>query len=153
LHTTKRTRFFDQLNVISRNDTKMSIFYSITPNDIAQINMLPSPYSNAFNEELNLCQFDFNKHRAAALSLIQQGDWVFLGSMVPSTPGAKTPQEHKQLRSAWLISINDIMVTTITDVHNIIRTLHQDNVTTCILLFAHPKMKHGSINKGITLLQ
>jgi hypothetical protein len=53
--------------------------------------MSPSPYNDAFKEELDLQRFNFTQHQVADMSLIQQSNQLILASIVPSTPGAKVP--------------------------------------------------------------
>jgi hypothetical protein len=116
--------------------------------------MSPSPYNDALEEELDLQRFDFTKHRAVSMSMVQQGNQLILASMVPSTPGAKISLWHTQICGAWLNSINNTPpVQALPEVHNIFRILHEEHAITCVLLFAHPKIQHGLTDKGIPLLQ
>ncbi len=92
VHTTKRSRFIDQLSNTPRDDTNTSWFYGVSSTYVAQAYMSPSLYNNAFKEELNLWRFDFTKHRAAGMPLVQQGNRLILASMVTLTPRANIPR-------------------------------------------------------------
>ena len=63
--------------------------YMILRKNITLIYMSPCPYFDAFEEEIDLCKFDINKHRTAGLCLAQVAGRLILGGMAPSTPGAK----------------------------------------------------------------
>jgi hypothetical protein len=72
--------------------TAISLDYNINPQDMAQVYISPSPYNDAFDEVLDLRKFNIDKHRAAIMSFITQDGRLILGTMVPSTPGARVPR-------------------------------------------------------------
>jgi hypothetical protein len=150
--TAKRTKFIDQLRNTPRNDTNISQLYGITSDNVAQVYMSPSPYNDAFKEELNLRHFNFTQHQATGMSLIQQSNQLILASIVPSTPGAKVPRWRTRIHRAWLISINNTPVQALPEVLNIFRRLYEENTTTWVLLFSHPMIQRALTNKGISLL-
>jgi hypothetical protein len=73
--------------------------------------------------------------------------------MAPSTPGARVPCWCTRLHGAWLLSINGTPVHTIADVHQVFQDLYLKNASLCTILFAHPKISHGLLNKGLPLLR
>jgi hypothetical protein len=83
---------------------------------------------------------------------LPQDNQLILASMVPSTPGACVPRWRTHLRGAWLLSVNGTPVQTLADVHQAFHGLSLSQSTSCILLFAHPNIPHGILNKGLPLL-
>jgi hypothetical protein len=77
--------------------------YNITCQDMALIYMSPDPYHEAFEEIMDICRFDFNRHRTAGLCLAHPDGHLILGGMAPSTPAAKIPRWRSSLKGAWLI--------------------------------------------------
>ena len=54
--------------------------------------------------------------------------------------------------NAWLRKIDDIEVTSITDVKAALLTLSRQSWPTCLLTFSHPEIKYGLTNDGIPQL-
>jgi hypothetical protein len=77
----------------------------ITKSDLAMIYMPPTPYYDAFKEVLDICRFDLSTHYTAGLCLAHVDSQLFLGGMVPSTPGAKIPGWRSWIKGAWLIKL------------------------------------------------
>ena len=88
------------------NDTTTSLSYGVSAADVAQVYMSPTPYNDAFKEELDLRKVDFSQHRAAGMTFLPQDNQLILASMVPSTLGACVPRWCTQLWGAWLLSVN-----------------------------------------------
>jgi hypothetical protein len=59
----------------------MSLLYGISANDVAQIYMSPTPYNDAFEEELDLRTLDISRHCAAGMIFLPQDDRLILASM------------------------------------------------------------------------
>jgi hypothetical protein len=114
--------------------------------------MTPTPYNEAFEEELDLRKYDFSRHRAAGMIFLPQDDWLILASMAPSTPGARVPRWHTRLHGVWLLSINGTPVHTLAAVHQVFHDLSLSRTASCILLFAHSELSHGLSNKCLPLL-
>ena len=130
----------------------MSLLYGISANDVAQIYMSPTPYNDAFEEELDLRTLDISCHCAAGMIFLPQDDQLILASMAPSTPDARVPRWHTRLRGAWLLSVNGTPVHTLAEAHQVFHNLYLRNAALCILLFAHPGISHMLSNKGLPLL-
>jgi hypothetical protein len=105
------------------NDTTTLLLYGVSAANVAQIYMSLTPYNDAFEEELDLCKFDFTHHHAAGMSFLPQDGRLILASMVPSTPGARVPRWHTPLRGAWLLSVNGDPVQQLADVHQAFHAL------------------------------
>jgi hypothetical protein len=76
---------------IPHNATAVSLSYGITAADVAQVYLSPTPYNDAFGEELDLQKFDFSRHRAAGMAFLPKDNRLILANMVASTPGARVP--------------------------------------------------------------
>jgi hypothetical protein len=114
--------------------------YLIGARDMATIYMSPDPYYNSFTEVLNLRKFDPMKHRTAGISFIEKDGRVLLATMSPNTPGSsRIPRWRTNLRGAWLTSVNNKPVHSITDVQDAIQASINNNNKECSLLFAHPE--------------
>jgi hypothetical protein len=113
----------------------------------------PTPYNDAFEEELDLRKFYFKLHHTAGMSFIPQDTRLILASMVPSTPGARIPRWRTRLRGAWLLLVNGTPVDSIVSVQQAFNSLSLSRASSCILLFAHPEISHGISNKGLPLLR
>jgi hypothetical protein len=135
------------------DDTSRSLSYGISANNIAQIYMSPTPYNDAFKEELDLRTLNISCHCAAGMIFLPQDDRLILASMAPSTPGARVPCWRTRLHGAWLLSVNGTPVHTLAKAHQVFHGLYLRNAASCILLFAHPRISHGLSNKGLPLLR
>ncbi len=138
--------------IAPHNDTTTSLSYGVSATDVAQIYMSPTPYNDAFEEELDLRKFNFTLHRTAGMSFIPQDTRLILASMVPSTPGARIPRWRTRLRGAWLLSVDGTPVNSIASVQQAFNSLSLSRASSCILLFAHPEISHGISNRGLPLL-
>ncbi len=119
---------------------------------MAQVYISPSPYNDACEEVLDLWKFNIDKHRSAGMSFIMQDRRLILGAMVPSTPGAWVPRWQTRIKGAWLISIDNTPVSSITDVQDVFQRLYTNGVTGCSLLFSHPDISHGLSRQVVPLL-
>ena len=115
----------------------------------AQIYLSPSPYFDAFEEKFNLRHWTTLDHKCAGLTLIQRGDRLIVGGIVPSTPAAKIPRWRTRVRGAWLIEINGTPVKTREDVVTALVGLKEEGREECKILLAHPEIKDGLTNEGI----
>jgi hypothetical protein len=136
----------------TKTDTTMSLLYGVSVADVAQVYLSLTPYNDAFEEKIDLQKFDFTRHRAAGMTFLPQDNRLILTSIVPSTLGARIPHWRTRLRGAWLLSVNGTPVQTLADVHQAFHGLSLSQSASCILLFAHPKIPHGILNKGLPLL-
>jgi hypothetical protein len=118
------------------------MLYGVFPADVAQVYMSPTPYNDAFEEELDLRKVDFSQHRAAGMTFLPQDNRLILISMAPSTPGARVPRWRTRLRGAWLLSVNNHPVQTLTNVHKAFNDLSLNPQPSCTQLFTHPEIPH-----------
>jgi hypothetical protein len=137
----------------TETETTTSLSYGVSVANVAQVYLSPTPYNDAFEEKIDLQKFDFTRHRAAGMTFLPQDNQLILASMVLSTPGACVPCWGTRLRGAWLLSVNGTPVQTLADVHQAFHSLSLSQSASCILLFAHPKIPHRILNKGLTLLR
>jgi hypothetical protein len=101
------------------------------------IPLLPNPYGHTFNETLDLCKCDLDRHRTAGLRFIVKNGRLILASMDQITPGACI-NRHMRLCNAWRISISNIKISTLADAQAAFHTLLTTNAATCTLIFLHP---------------
>jgi hypothetical protein len=106
--------------------------------DMAIIYMSPDPFFEAFEQPIDLRDFNLNNHPTAGLSLYERDGCLFLVTMSPSTPAAKIPDWHPRVRGAWLSKVGQTIVNTIDDVAAAFRNLHTSSNLTPVLLFARP---------------
>jgi hypothetical protein len=87
--------------------------YNIGRNNMAMVYMSLDPYFDAFEQPLDIRNFNLTKHATARLSLYEKSGRLYLASMSPSTPAAKIPDWRTWVRGAWLIKIGSATVTSI----------------------------------------
>jgi hypothetical protein len=126
--------------------------FLIGPHDMELIYMSPDPYGRTFEASLDLQKCNLSHHRTAGLRLITKNECLILAAIDPSTPGARIDKWRTQLRSAWLISINDIQVSTLADVHQAILLASSAPQTPCTLLFLHPKVTPDISHRGVPVM-
>ncbi len=83
--------------------------------DTAMVYISPDLFYDAFEEELNLCKWSFDRHHTADLSLLLHNGCLYLGRMTPNSPGAKVDKWRIHLCGAWLIRIGSSTVSTIAE--------------------------------------
>jgi hypothetical protein len=67
--------------------------------------------------------------------------------------GHKTTSDGcTRLQGAWLLSVNGTPVQTLADVHKAFSDLSLSQLASCSLLFAHPEISYGILNKGLPIL-
>ncbi len=126
--------------------------YLIGQRDMSTLYMSPNPYFDAFDKVIDLQKFDLTKHRTAGLCLLHSDDHLYLGSMTPSTPGAKIPRWRSRLKGAWLIKIGDNIVTTIEDAQLAFARESTTNPGHITLLFSHPEVCPDISYDGLPLM-
>ena len=119
--------------------------YLIGQHNMSTLYMSPDPYFDAFNKVIDLQQFDLTKHCTTGLCLLHFDDRLYLGSMMPGTPGAKIPRWRSWLKGACLIKIGDNIVTTIEDAQLAFARESTTNPGHVTLLFLHPEV-HPNIS-------
>jgi len=88
----------------------------------------------------------------AGLSLVSHNGRLYLGGMNPSTPGAKVDRWQVNLRGAWLIKVDSVLVSTISDVHDAFKALYTSDAPSVTLLFSHPELQWDISNKGLPII-
>eukprot|EP00956_Cyclotella_meneghiniana_P004202 scaffold5163_cov49-Cyclotella_meneghiniana.AAC.3 len=118
-----------------------------------QVYLSPSPFHEAFQEKLDLRQWNpKNDHKAAGLSLIKDGDRLILGNIIKSTPAARIDKWRSRCRGAWLMEIDGTPVTNQSQVHDILQRANEQGKRECPILLAHPEIKAGLTSMGIPQL-
>ena len=123
--------------------------YGITRRALEQVYMSPHPYHAAFEEDMSLVYFAKYDKPSGGMKFVTAGKRLILQHMEKSSPGARIPRWRSRLKQAWLISINEIKVSTVEEVTRVLARLVADGHKFCTLLFAHPEVKHGLTNTGI----
>ncbi len=78
-----------RLRVTNPIASEIATEYDITRSDLATVYMSPDPFFGAFEEDIDLRKWSYDKHRTAGLALVEHNGQVYLGNMIPSSPGAK----------------------------------------------------------------
>ncbi len=63
--------------------------YDITCINLATVYMSPDPFFGAFEEDIDLRKWSYNKHRTVGMALVKHNGRLYLGNMIPGSPGAK----------------------------------------------------------------
>jgi hypothetical protein len=126
--------------------------YGIGKEDMATVCMSPDRFFDAFEEELDLRKWSFDKHCTAGLSLLLHNDCLYLGGMTPGTPGAKLDKWCINLRGAWLIKVGCTMVSTISEAQLAFWALYDAGTPFVTLLFSHPELRRDILNKGLPIV-
>jgi hypothetical protein len=114
--------------------------FNVGASNMATIYMSPDPYFEAFEQPIDFWKYNLGRHPTMGLSLYEASGQLYLATMSLSTPAAKILDWRAQIRGAWLIKINDCLVTTIEEVWNTFTDLHMQGSQTATLLFAHPEI-------------
>ncbi len=114
--------------------------------------MSPDPFFDAFEEDLDLQKWSFDKHRTTSLSLVVHNGWVYLVGMIPGTPGAKVDWWRVNLRGVWLIKVGSTQISTISDAQSAFRSLYETSAPSMTLLFSHPELRRDISNKGLPIV-
>ena len=71
--------------------------FNIGKKDMAMVYLSLNPYHEAFEEQLDLKRFSFNKHPTTGICLTHHDGHMLLAEMSPSTPAAKIPRWRSRL--------------------------------------------------------
>jgi hypothetical protein len=129
----------------------MSMF-DVGTRDMAMIYMSPDPYFDAFEQPIDFRKFGPSKHPTMGLSLYEKSGRVYLATMSPSTPAAKIPDWRARVRGAWLIKVNECLVTTVEEATIAFAELHKNGTHTATLLFAHPEVRPNLSHNGLPIV-
>ncbi len=114
--------------------------------------MSPHPFFEAFEQPIDLSDFNLNNHPTAGLSLYEHDRCLFLATMSPSMPAAKTPDWCPRVQGAWLIVVGHTMVNTIDEVAAAFRHLQASSNLTPVSLFAHPEIRPNLSHDGLPIV-
>ncbi len=114
--------------------------YGIGKDDMATDYMSLDPFFDAFEEDLDLRKWSFDKHHTAGLSLLHHNGHLYLGKMTPSSPGAKVDKWRLHLRGARLLKIGSSTVSTIAEADAMFKDLYDRGTPSVTLLFSHPEI-------------
>jgi hypothetical protein len=103
--------------------------------------MSPDPYFDSFDKVIGLQKFNLSKHCTAGLCLQRSNNRLYLGGMTPGTPGAKIPRWRSYLKDAWLIKIENTVVTTVKDAQLAFAMESSINPSHAMLFFLHPEVR------------
>jgi hypothetical protein len=106
------------------------------------------PYHKAFEEVLDLQQFNFNRHCMAGMCLVHNNGCLILDDMAPSTSAAKIPRWQLRIKDAWLIKIGNKVVSTINKAQQVFEQLSANGVSSVPLLFSHPEIHQDILHDG-----
>jgi hypothetical protein len=127
---------------------KMIMTHDISCKDFDLIYLSPSPYANAFEEELDLRRYNPTVSSTAGIECSESSGKVFLRAMTPSTPAAKIRAWHSRLQGAWIIKVGEYPVHSILDIEKALLALKDSGATKCTLLLAHSSIQDGLIETG-----
>ncbi len=111
--------------------------YLIGPHNMEMIYLSSDPYGQTFDEQLDLRKCDLTLHRTAGLRFIVKDGHLILASMDKGTPGECMDTWRTPICRAWLISINGLNVSTVTDAQVVFAGLSTANATTHLLASCH----------------
>jgi hypothetical protein len=111
-----------------------------------------NPYGQSFEAALDLRKWDYTKHCTAGLGFFTKSSRFLLATMDPSTPGAQVDKWQTQLWGTWLISIDDVEVSTINAAQEAFAWLLETSHHTCTLVFSHPLISPNISNCGIPIM-
>jgi hypothetical protein len=119
---------------------------------MAMIYMSLDPYATVFKEELDLRKMNLARHPTAGLILFEKDNRILLASMTPGTPGVRIARWQTRIRGAWLIQVDGIPVTSISDAKAVFTRLSCSNSPHCTLQFSHPEVNPDISNKGLPVM-
>ncbi len=126
--------------------------FGIGKEDMAAVYMSLDPFYEAFEKELDLCKWSFDRHCTAGLSLLLHNGHLYLGRMTPSSPGAKVDKWRIHLCGTWLIRIGSSTVSTIAEAQTIFKALYDSGTSLVTLLFSHLELRWDISNKGLPII-
>jgi hypothetical protein len=111
----------------------------------AQIYLSPSPYFEAFEEELDIRKWSStNDHRTAGLSIIKNQDRLVLANILRSTPAARIDKWRTRCRGALIVEVNGIPVNEIEDVATVLHQCKEKGYKSVRILMAHRRNQSRS---------
>eukprot|EP00804_Cyclotella_cryptica_P009450 CCRYP_017763-RA/>CCRYP_017763-RA protein AED:0.37 eAED:0.18 QI:0/0/0/1/1/1/2/0/848 len=130
-------------------DHEMMAKHDISSKDMEMVHLSPSPFTDSFEEVLQLRYFDPLQHPTAGMVYNECNGRIYLTNIEPSTPAAKLRAWRSRLRGAWLIKINDTTITCESDVKKVLLECSHTHATKCTLLLAYSAIRDGLVETGI----
>ena len=118
----------------------------------AQVYLSPSPYFEAFEEEIDLRKWNLNDHHTAGLVLIQKDESLVLANILKSTPAAKIDKWRSRCRGATVLEVDGRPVQSQVEVEAILKNLKARDCDFCKITLAHPEIKYGLTSQGLPQL-
>ncbi len=112
----------------------------------------PDPFFGAFEEEINLRKWSFDKHRTAGILVVEHHGHLYVGNMVPGSPGAKVDKWRLHVWGAWLNQVGDTTVSTIADAESTFKQLYDGGVLTVTLLLSHMELHWDISHNGLPII-
>ena len=126
--------------------------FQIGVQDMMLVYMSPDPYHDAFDQTVDLWNFDPIKHATGGLSLYVRDDRVHLAPIAPGTPAARTHSWRTRIRGAWLIKVGNFIVESIEDVVRAFHGLRTSGSPSVTLLFSHPEVRPNLSQAGLPIV-
>jgi len=130
-------------------DQEIMAQHDITQKDMAMVFLSPFPFHDSFEETFLLRYFNPQKHPTAGMICTERNGRVYLSNIAPSTPAAKLRAWRSRLRGAWIIKVNDTIISSIQDLNRTLLHCAATNATRCTLLMAHSAIRDGLVETGI----
>jgi hypothetical protein len=109
-------------------------------------------FLEAFEQPINLRDFNLTNHPTAGLSLYERGGCLYLATVSPSTLAAKIPDWHPRVQGVWLIKVGPTIVNTIDEVAAAFQNLHASSILNLVLLFAHLEIRPNFSHDGLPIV-
>jgi hypothetical protein len=116
------------------------------------IYMSPDPYGQSFEESIDLRKCNLTTHTTGGLRFLAKDDRLVLASIDSGSPGARIDKWCTRLRGAWLVSINDHPVHSLSVVQHELLLASACNPSSCTLLFTHPEITPDISNRGVPIM-
>ena len=127
----------------SNNDARAVDHYGITGCNLEQVYFSQHHYGYAFEECFTYMGSPTTVHPTTGLELRELDGRVFISDIALGTPCAKIPRWKSHLRNVCLLAVNNVPITTISDVAPALDSLPRTSRGTCpLLLSASEKVYH-----------
>lgn len=144
-HNSAITYQVNRLNIIQDMDLDREETF-------AQVYLSPSPYFEAFEEEIDIRNWTSNDHHTAGMVLVESNDRLILLDILKSTPAARIDKWRSRCRGATLMEVEGMPVRSPRDVNKVLLNLKGRNFKKCRITLAHSEIKAGLTSKGIPQL-
>jgi hypothetical protein len=118
----------------------------------AQVYLSPSPYFEAFQEEIDIKHWTTHDHHTAGFVLVSKNDRLVLADILKSTPAARIDKWRSRCRGATVLEVEGRPILSPQDLYNILKNLKDRDITKCRITLAHPEIKTGLTSQGIPQL-